>query len=107
MQAIIEVFAEAAGAHELDQIAVRGGDQAEIDFHGFARADGVDLAVLQRAQQLHLRVHRQFADLVEEQGAAIGLDELADLFLAGAGEGALLVAEQDRLHEHSPGSRRN
>jgi len=32
---------------------------------------------LQRAQQFDLRRRRQFADLVEEQRAAIGLDELA------------------------------
>ena len=42
---------------------------------------------------------RQFADFVEEQGAAVGFYELADLFVAGAGEGAFLVTEQDRLHE--------
>ena len=42
---------------------------------------------------------RQFADLVEEQRAARGLDELADVALGGAGEGALLVAEQDQLDQ--------
>ena len=44
-------------------------------------ADGIDLAVLQGAQQLHLGVERQFADLVEEQRAAIGFQEFADVFL--------------------------
>ena len=37
-------------------------------------ADRIDLAVLQGAQQLHLGVERQLADLVEEQRAAVGLD---------------------------------
>ena len=52
-----------------------------------------------RAQQLHLRVHRQLADLVEEQRAAVRLDELADVLVGRAGEGALLVAEQDRFDQ--------
>ncbi len=58
-------------------------------------ADRVDLALLDRAQQLDLRVQRQFADLVEEQRAAMRLHELADMALGRAGERALLVAEQD------------
>ena len=61
--------------------------------------DRIDLALLQRAQQLDLGVHRQFADFVEEQRAAVGLGELADVLFVGAGEGALLVAEQDRFDE--------
>ncbi len=36
-------------------------------------------ARLQRAQQLRLRVGRHVADLVEEQRAAVGLLELADI----------------------------
>ena len=38
-------------------------------------------------------------DFVEKQRAAGGFDELAGVAFGGAGEGALLVAEQDRLHE--------
>jgi hypothetical protein len=40
-------------------------------------ADRIDLAVLHGAQQLDLHVERQVADLVEEQRAAMRLDELA------------------------------
>ena len=39
------------------------------------------------------------ADFVEEQRAAVGLLEAADALLVGAGEGALLVAEQLRLEQ--------
>ena len=66
---------------------------------GFLRADRIDLAFLDRAQELDLRGQRQFADLVEEQRAAGGFDELAGMALGRAGERALLVAEQDRLDE--------
>ena len=53
-------------------------------FTGLAAADRIDLALLDRAQQLHLRVQRQLADLVEEQRAAMGLHELADMPLGRA-----------------------
>ena len=76
-------------------------------FTAFAAADRLDLALLQRAQQLDLRRQRQLADLVEEQRAAVGLDELAGVLFGGAGEGALLVAEQNRLDQVLRHARRN
>jgi hypothetical protein len=53
-----------------------------------------ELAVLQHAQDLGLRLHAHGADLVEEEGAAIG--DLEKAFLAGnrAGKCALDVAEE-------------
>ena len=57
-------------------------------------ADALDHPLLQEAQQLDLQRQRQVADLVEEQGAAVGDLDLAECRLGGAGEGALLVAEQ-------------
>ena len=74
---------------------------------GRARADRIDLAVLHGAQQLDLHVERQVADLVEEQRAAMRLDELAGVLFGGAGEGALLVAEQDALDQIVAEWRRN
>ena len=99
VEAVVEVLAELAVLDQLDHVAVGGGDQAEVDLHRPLGADGIDLALLQRAQQLDLRVERQLADLVEEQRAAVGLLELADAPVDGAGERALLVAEQDALDQ--------
>ncbi len=50
-------------------------------------------------KQLDLHRRRHFADLVEEQGAAVGLFEHAAPFPVGAGEGALVVAEELRLDQ--------
>ena len=61
---------------------------------GCDAADAVDLALLDGAQQLGLQADVHLADLVEQQRAAVGLLELADAPGDGAGEGALLVAEQ-------------
>ncbi len=55
--------------------------------------------LLQHAQDLGLRVLAHVADFVEEQAAAVGLLEAADALLVGAGEGALLVAEQLGLEQ--------
>ena len=49
---------------------------------------------MQHAQQLDLQGRCQLTDLVEKQRAAIGLLETAAAQAVGAGEGALLVAEQ-------------
>ena len=107
VEAIEQVLAEPARLHEFDQVLVGRRDQADVDLDRPARADRIDLALLQRAQQLDLRLERQFADLVEEQRAAVGFGELADVLVGRAGEGALLVAEQDGFDQRSPAARRN
>ena len=56
---------------------------------------GVTLRSCSTRSRRACRAQRHVADLVEEQGAAIGLHDLADGALAArAGEGAVLVAEQ-------------
>ena len=95
VEAVIKVFAETAFARQFRQVAVGGGDDAHVDLHRPLGADGIDFAFLQRAQQLDLHVEAQFADFVEEQRAAVGFLEFAQMLVAGAGERALLVAEQD------------
>ncbi len=95
VEAIVEVFAEAALLHKFDQVLVGGGDDADIDLDGFLATDGIDLAFLDGAQQLYLCIERQFADLIQEQRAVIGLDEFADVAVHRAGEGAFLVAKED------------
>ena len=66
------------------EIDVGGGDEAELHLDRLAAADPLDLAFLDRAQQLGLQVELQIADLVEEERAAVGQLELADLLAHGA-----------------------
>ena len=54
----------------------------------------LELQLLQHAEQFHLHRGAGGADFVEEDRAAVGLEELAHLFAGRAGEGAGDVAEQ-------------
>ena len=76
VQAIIEVLAELAGRHRAFEIAVRRRHDAHIGADGPRAADGGELARLEDAEQTRLCLDRHVADLVEEQGAAVGLLEL-------------------------------
>ena len=57
-------------------------------------ADALERAVLEHAQQPHLRVGRQLADLVEEERSAVGALEPALPLADRAGEAAALVTEE-------------
>ncbi len=62
-------------------------------------AERAERPLLQHAQQLGLRGRRHLGDLVEEQRAAVGEFEAALAARDGAGERALLVAEQLALEQ--------
>ena len=99
VQPIEQILTKMPAFDAVEQFAVGCGHDADVDLHRLAPADRLHDAFLQRAQKLCLRCQGQFADLVEEKRAAMGLDELAGVALGGSGERAFLVAEQDRFHE--------
>ena len=80
--------------HGLGQVLVGGQDHPRIDVEGLGAADLLELEVLQHAEQLDLHAGAGGADFVEEDRAAVGLHELAQLVADGAGEGPGHVAEQ-------------
>ena len=94
VEPVIEVFAEPPGSDQRLKIAVGGGDDAHVDGDFLVAAHPADPARLQGAEQAGLRLGRHIADFVEEQGAAAGLFEFADVAACGPGEGPLLVPEQ-------------
>ena len=61
---------------------------------GLVAAHPLERAGLQHPQDFGLRRRRHVADLVQEDGAAMALLELADALQGGAGEGAAFVAEE-------------
>ena len=107
VDAIEEVFAEAPGLHLGGEIAVRRRDDADVDLHVLGVAEAPDRLLLQDAQELHLEVERQLADLVEKERPARGLLEEAAPVGDGVGERALLVPEELATRAGSRGSRRS
>src|ERR1700730_10483197 len=99
VEAIEEIFAEAALVDHLREIAVRGGDDTCVDGDGLCRADGPDLAALERAQELGLQARRHLADLVEQERPAMRFLEQPLLVRGRSREGPLDVAEELRLEE--------
>ena len=95
----VEIFAEVL-ALDLDrEVPVRGRDETHVDRNGALRAEPANLAFLEDAQELRLEVARQLAELVEEDGAAVGLLEHAGARSDCAGERAALVPEELALGE--------
>ena len=99
VEAVEQVAAEGAAHDGFFEVAMRGGDDAHIAVARHVAADALVHALLQDAQQLHLHRQAHVADLVEEQRAALGDFESALAGGDGAGEGALLVAEQFALEQ--------
>ena len=99
VQAVEEILAELALLHHLPQIDVGRGDDAHVDLDRLHAAEPHELALLDHAQQLGLRLERDVADLVEEDAALVGEVEQPLLRVDGAGERALHVAEERRLEQ--------
>ena len=93
-EAVEKIFAESSGEHFGAQIAIGGGDQADVHGAHFGRAHALDFAILNHAEQLGLHRQGSFADFVEEDGAAVGEFEEAGARIRGAGESAAHVAEE-------------
>ena len=98
-EAEVEILAEVPLLDLFLEVLVGRGDDADVDLDRPRRPEPLDLALLQDAQHLGLRLGAHVADFVEEDRAAVGLLELADLLLGRAGERPLLVAEQLRLDQ--------
>ena len=78
---------------------MRGRHQPHVHLDRLRAAEALELLLLQHAQQLGLQLRGDVADLVEEQRPLVRQLEAADLLADGAGEGALLVAEQLALQQ--------
>ena len=91
---VVEVFAEFPFGDHRPRIAVRSGDHAHVDLPGAAGPYPDDLSDFENAQELGLHGQRQFTDLVEEDGAALGGFEVAGSCLDRSREGPLLVTEK-------------
>ncbi|OFV86925.1 MAG: hypothetical protein A2V74_06565 [Acidobacteria bacterium RBG_16_70_10] len=97
IEPVVEVLAEAAGAHGLCEVDVGGRHEADVDVDGAGSAQPLEAALLDDPQELGLQRGGEVLELVEIQGAPGRHLDLARLGLSGVGEGPPLVPEQLRL----------
>src|ERR1039457_3763442 len=99
VETVIQIRAERAGADCLLQIAVGGGNHANVDLELLGAAHAPERAALQNSQELRLHFQGKISNFVQEDCRAGG--KLESALLAGhrTGEGALLVAEQFGLDD--------
>src|SRR5262245_13887916 len=95
VQAEVQILAEQAGAHAFFQVAMAGADQLEVDFDRLFSSERDHPPRIENPQEARLQRMRHVADLVEEQRALVGLQDLAAPATAlCAGKRAGAITEQ-------------
>src|SRR5688572_30257344 len=96
VESIVEVFAESTGLDLGVEVAIGGGEDADV---GLLRrsADGLVLTLLQNAKELHLNGRRQLTDLVEKKRTALRASKPPLATPDRARERAALVTEKLRF----------
>src|SRR5580658_7056201 len=99
VQAMIQILAKAPLSHVIGQIAIRGGNDADIERMWMCSAHPLKFALLEYAEQLGLQAHGQLAHFIQEDRAALGKLEAAPLKRNSPSECALLMAEKLALKQ--------
>ena len=94
VQTVEKVFAEQFFRHEVFQVAAGRGEETDIGMQFLVAADAGKGPFLQEAEQFHLSLHGEVADLVEEQGAAVSGFRAADTPGNCSGESSFFMSEQ-------------
>ncbi len=81
------------------EIGIGRRQNADVHLDGVGGAERRELLLLDDAQQLDLGFGPEGADLIEENGAAVGHLEIPLLGLNGAGEGASHMPEEGRFQQ--------
>ena len=93
IETVVEIGAKQALTAEFQQIDLGCSNHTAVDGNERVRAQALQHSFLQHAQQLGLHGQGHAFDLVEKQGAAAGMFDLADALFARAGKGPGLAAE--------------
>ena len=95
IEPVVQVLAELARVHHLQQWLMGCRYHAHIDRDGRDGPQAGDAPLLQYAQQAGLQRERHVADFVQKQGSRVGCFKQPALAAAArTGESAFLVAEQ-------------
>jgi hypothetical protein len=99
VEPVIEVLPEPARATKNLEILIRRADHPHVHMDGTAAAHRADLPFLEHPQELGLRGEGEISDLVEEEGAGVGLLEQPLAIPVGTGEGTADMAEDLALEQ--------
>ncbi len=94
VDAIVKILPKMTLIDQDLDVAIGGGDHADIGLDGLVPAEPLEGLVLQHPQQFGLQTEGKLAELVQKQGAAVRLLEASHTGLVGAGEGTPLMTEQ-------------
>jgi hypothetical protein len=94
VKAVIEVGSEAAASNEIAELAIGGGDDADIYVKRAAAPKALKSAGLKDAEKLDLAFGGHFANFVEEESAAVGHFETPKLAVHRAGISASFATEE-------------
>ena len=89
-----QIFAELAAGDGLREVAIRRGDEPDVDAQLLRATDARERAVLQKPEQLGLKRLAHVGDFIKENRAAVGLLDASGFLPDRAGERAFFVAEQ-------------
>src|SRR6266851_3162126 len=94
IQPVVQILSEFAVADHLPQVSIARHDDTNIDPRGADAAYGLELAFLEYAKKLGLKLQRHVSNFVEEQRSTISQRKAADMRIDGAGESSALVSEE-------------
>jgi hypothetical protein len=89
-----EVLAKLSGRNLAPKLSVGSGHDAHVELSLLRSTDASHAACLEHAKEARLEIDRQLADFVQEERAAVGALEGAEVGSDGARERAALVSEQ-------------
>src|SRR5579875_822241 len=69
---VVQVLPEATFGHLLSKVAVRGGDQTDVDRERLVATDAANFLLLENTQYLSLKPNAEVGDLIQEQRGAVG-----------------------------------
>src|SRR5258708_20948347 len=93
VEAVIEIFSEAAFADKGEEVHVGGGDDADVDFNLLSAAEAHEFALLNDAEKLSLRFRTDGGDFVEEDRALIGVCEKSLFVSDSAGHSTIVMTQ--------------
>src|SRR5260370_25952600 len=94
IQPVVQILSEFAVADHLPQVSIARRDDTNIDPRGTDAAYSLELAFLEYAKKLGLKLQRHVSNFVEEHRSTIGQPKTAHVRTNSAGESSALVSQE-------------